>query len=108
MGAHAEALVACDRGVRQAEMDFVSGNETVNPFPPGATMQRAGWNGRMRALVCHRDHGPGVCCQEHRQHRSPVRRSFRSFSYCEQCHDDIKPMLEAAQEAAFAAVLVGA
>ena len=106
MGTHADALVACDRGVRQAEVDFAAGNETVNPFPPGATMQRAGWTGRMRTLVCHRDHGSHVCCQEHRQHRSPVRRSYRGFSYCAQCRDTVRPLLEAARQAASDPILV--
>lgn len=107
MGTHADALMACDRGVRQAEADFASGNETVNPFPPTATMQRAGWTGRMRALVCHRDHGPDVCCQEHRQHRTPVRRSFGGFSYCAQCRDAVRPLLEAARQGASDPVPVG-
>jgi hypothetical protein len=100
MGTHADALMACDRGVRQAEDDFASGNETHNPFPASATMQWVGWNGRMRALVCERDHGPDVCCQEHRQHRETVVRSFRGMSYCRVCRDDIAPLMEAVAEVA--------
>lgn len=100
MGAHADALMACDRGVRQAEVDFASGNETLNPFPVSATMQWVGWNGRMRALVCQRDHGSDVCCQEHRQHRETVVRSFRGMSFCRVCRDDIAPLMEAVAEVA--------
>lgn len=101
MSGHAEFLVACDRGVRQAERDFARGNHTLNPFPPGATGQRAGWHGRMRELMCARDHGVGVCCQEHRQHRAQTCRSFRGLSYCAECRADIQPRMEADELIAF-------
>ncbi len=98
MGTHADALMACDRGVRQAEEDFACGNETRNPFPASKTMQWVGWNGRMRALVCQRDHGTDVCCQEHRQHRMTVVRSYRGMSFCTVCRDDIAPLMDAVAE----------
>lgn len=49
----------------------------------------------MRALVCQRDHGLNLCCQEHRQHRSQTLESFGNFSCCAQCSDEMLPRMEA-------------
>ena len=95
MSGHADALVACDRGVQQAEEDFARGRHSVNPFPSSAPLQRAGWDGRMRALVCQRDHGINLCCQEHHQHKSPTLRSCRNLSCCAECSAEMTPHMDA-------------
>ena len=95
MSSHAEALVACARGVRRAERDFNHGRRLVNPFPASEPMQRAGWDGRVRALICQRDHGVDLCCQEHRQHRSQTTRSFWTLSCCAHCETEMTPLIDA-------------
>ena len=95
MSGHAFAIMACYRGVQRAEEDFARGACTADPFHPSETMQRAGWEGRMRALVCQREHGSDLCCQELRQHRSQSLRSFQGLSYCAQCRDEVDVLMEA-------------
>ena len=95
MNGHALAIVACDRGVQRAEEDFARGECTADPFHSSETMQRAGSEGRMRVLVCQRDHGSDLCCQERRQHRSQSLRSFQGLSYCAQCRDEVDVLMKA-------------
>lgn len=90
--AHARIANELSTGALHAAVNFQKGRETVeNPFSKnGQHWAWVAYGQRMRKLICERDHGTGVCCQEHEQHAiKGSSTSFMGYTSCKACEKEV-------------------